>query len=86
MMEVSMDGLRNHLLRSYNSLVSKLNKRIDGDDIVDLEIYDIERELEGIRSCLVTLAFTYMEGEGGWKSMDDDTYFEQFNPEEELED
>jgi hypothetical protein len=85
-MEVSMDGLRNHLLRSYNSLVSKLNKRIDGDDIVDLEIYDIERELEGIRSCLVTLAFTYMEGEGGWKSMDDDTYFEQFNPEEELED
>ncbi len=81
-----MDGLRNHLLRSYNSLVSKLNKRIDGDDIVDLEIYDIERELEGIRSCLVTLAFTYMEGEGGWKSMDDDTYFEQFNPEEELED
>jgi hypothetical protein len=86
MMQVSMDGLRNHLLRSYNSLVSKLNKRIDGDDIVDLEIYDIERELEGIRSCLVTLAFTYMEGEGGWKSMDDDTYFEQFNPEEELED
>ena len=85
-MQVSMDGLRNHLLRSYNSLVSKLNKRIDGDDIVDLEIYDIERELEGIRSCLVTLAFTYMEGEGGWKSMDDDTYFEQFNPEEELED
>lgn len=85
-MQVSMDGIRNHLLRSYNSLVSKLNKRIDGDDIVDLEIYDIERELEGIRSCLVTLAFTYMEGEGGWKSMDDDTYFEQFNPEEELED
>jgi hypothetical protein len=85
-MEVSMNGLRNQLLRNYNSLVSKLNKRIDGDDIVDLEIYDIERELEGIRSCIVTLAFTYMEGEGGWNEMDENTHFEQFNPEEELED
>ena len=85
-MEVSMNGLRNQLLRNYNSLVAKLNKRIDGDDIVDLEIYDIERELEGIRSCIVTLAFTYMEGEGGWNEMDENTHFEQFNPEEELED
>ena len=84
-MEVSMDGLRNHLLRSYNSLVSKLNNRIDGDDIVDLEIYDIERELEGIRNCVVTLAFTSMEGEGGWKAMDENTHFERFNPEEDLE-
>jgi hypothetical protein len=52
-MEVSMDGLRNHLLRSYNSLVSKLNRRIDGDDIVDLEIYDIEKELEGITTTIL---------------------------------
>ena len=84
-MQVSMNGLRNQLLRNYNSLVSKLNRRIDGDDIIDLEIYDIEKELEGLRSCIVTLAFTYMEGEGGWNEMDENTHFEQFNPEEELE-
>ena len=84
-MKVSMDGLRNQLLMNYNSLVYKLNKRIDGDDIVNLEVDTIQRELEGIRSCIVTLAFTYMEGEGGWESMDENTYFEQFNPEEDVD-
>lgn len=84
-MKVSMDGLRNQLLMNYNSLVYKLNKRIDGDDIIDLEVDTIQRELEGIRSCIVTLAFTYMEGEDGWESMDENTYFEQFNPEEDLD-
>ena len=84
-MTVSMDGLRNQLLMNYNSLVYKLNKRIDGDDIIDLEVDTIQRELEGIRSCIVTLAFTYMEGEGGWESMDENTHFEQFNPEEDLD-
>ena len=84
-MKVSMDGLRNQLLMNYNSLVYKLNKRIDGDDIVDLEVDTIQRELEGIRICIVTLAFTYMEGEDGWESMDENTYFEQFNPEEDLD-
>ena len=83
-MPVSMNGLRNQLLRNYNSLVYKLNKRIDGEDINDLEVYDIQRELEGLRSCIVTLAFTSMEGDGGWESMDDNTYFEEFNPEEDL--
>lgn len=84
-MQVSMNGLRNQLLRNYNSLVYKLNKRIDGEDINGLEVYDIQRELEGLRSCIVTLAFTSMEGEGGWESMDENTYFEQFNPEEDLD-
>ena len=83
-MKVSMNGLRNQLLRNYNSLVYKLNKRIDGEDINDLEVYDIQRELEGLRSCIVTLAFTSMEGDGGWESMDENTYFEEFNPEEDL--
>jgi hypothetical protein len=80
-----MNGLRNQLLRNYNSLVYKLNRRIKGEDIEDLEVDDIQRELDGLRSCIVTLAFTYMEGEDGWDSMDENTYFEEFNPEEELE-
>jgi len=84
-MKVSMDGLRNQLLMNYNSLVYKLNKRIDGDDIIDLEVDTIQRELDGMRSCIVTLAFTYMEGEDGWESMDENTHFEQFNPEEDLD-
>ena len=66
-------------------MVYKLNKRIDGENINDLEVYDIQRELEGLRSCIVTLAFTSMEGDGGWESMDENTYFEQFNPEEDLD-
>ena len=85
-MEVSMNGLRNQLLWNYNSLVEKLNSNIKDaswDPHVTIDVDAIQRELDGIRSCIVTLAFTSMEGEGGWKEMDENTHFEQFNPEED---
>lgn len=85
-MEVSMNGLRNQLLWNYNSLVEKLNSNIKDaswDPHVTIDVDSIQRELDGIRSCIVTLAFTYMEG--GWKEMDENTHFEQFNPEEDDE-
>jgi hypothetical protein len=84
-MEVSMDGLRNQLLRNYNSLVSKLNSNIKDeswDPHITIDVDSIQRELDSIRSCIVTLAFTYMEGENGWKSMDEDTKFALFNPQD----
>jgi hypothetical protein len=88
MMEVSMDGLRNQLLRNYNSLVRKLNSNIKDeswDPHVTIDVESIQSELDSIRSCIVTLAFTHMEGEGGWKSMDDDTKFVLFNPQDDEE-
>ena len=88
-MEVSMDGLRNQLVRTYNSLVRKLNSNIKDeswDPHVLIDVDSIQNELDSLRSCIVTLAFTYMEGEHGWKSMDDDTKFVLFNPQEGEED
>jgi len=85
-MEVSMDGLRRQLLWNYNSLVEKLNNNIK-DKSWEPEIIispdSIQRELDGIRSCIVTLAFTYQQGEDGWKEMDENTHFELFNPEDD---
>ena len=85
-MQVSMDGLRRQLLWNYNSLAEKLNNNIK-DKSFDPEIIispdSIQREMDGLRSCIVTLAFTYMDGEGGWKEMDENTHFESFNPEED---
>jgi hypothetical protein len=85
-MEVSMDGLRRRLVADYNSLTEKLNSRIsdkswDPQIIIDPDY--IQREMDGLRSCIVTLAFTYKEGEGGWKEMDENTHFELFNPEDD---
>lgn len=85
-MEVSMDGLRRRLVADYNSLAEKLNSRIsdkswDPQIIIDPDY--IQREMDGLRSCIVTLAFTYKEGEGGWKEMDENTHFELFNPEDD---
>jgi hypothetical protein len=85
-MEVSMDGLRRQLVANYNSLSEKLNSRIsdkswDPQIIIDPDY--IQREMDGLRSCIVTLAFTYMEGDGGWKEMDENTHFELFNPEDD---
>jgi hypothetical protein len=39
--------------------------------------------MDGLRSCIVTLAFTYQDGEGGWKEMDENTHFELFNLDED---
>jgi hypothetical protein len=85
-MEVSMDGLRRQLLMNYNSLTEKLNKNIkdsswDPQIIIDPDY--IQREMDTFRSCIVTLAFTYQEVEGGWKEMDVNTVFEEFNPEKD---
>ena len=84
-MEVSMNGLRNQLLANYNSLVRKLNSNIKDkswDPHIIVEVDAIQRQLDSIRSCIVTLAFTYQEGEGGWDAMPDDTEFAIFIPEE----
>jgi hypothetical protein len=85
-MEVSMDGLRNQLLRNYNSLAGKLNKNIKSkswEPHITIDVDSIQKEMDVLRDCIVTLAFTYQEGEGGWKEMDENTHFELFNPEED---
>jgi hypothetical protein len=85
-MEVSMNGLRRQLLHNYNSLTEKLNKNIKDeswDPHITIDVDSIQKEMDGLRSCIVTLAFTYMDGESGWKEMDENTIFEEFNPEKE---
>lgn len=85
-MKVSMDGLRNQLLANYNSLVKVLNSSIKDkswDPHVIVDVDGIQKQLNTIRDCIVTLSFTYQEGEGGWESMPDDTKFLTFNPEED---
>jgi hypothetical protein len=87
-MEVSMDGLRRQLLMNYNSLAKKLNNNIKDkfwDSHVAIDVDSIQKEMDGLRICIVTLAFTYQDGEGGWKEMDENTHFELFNPEEDEE-
>lgn len=83
-MEVSMDGLRKRLIADYNSLTRKLNDSVkdkswDPEIIIDPD--SISREMEGIRNAIVTLAFMYQEGEGGFKELDENTHFEIFMPE-----
>jgi hypothetical protein len=83
-MEVSMDGLRKRLIADYNSLAKKLNNSVK-DKSWDPEIIIspdyISREMEGIRNAIVTLAFMYQEGEGGFKELPEETHFETFMPE-----
>ena len=84
-MKVSMDGLRWQLLRSYNSLTYKLNSKISEDEITIDPDY-IQKEMDIMRECIVTLAFMFDNREGGFKELEDPK-FETFNPEEEeLED
>ncbi len=86
-MKVSFEGLRSHLLSSYNSLTRKLNnateKDSDGRDYDKINIYasEIERDMEGIRNIVVTMAYMFEEGEDGFKEMEN-PHFEDFHPEE----
>jgi hypothetical protein len=65
------------LLNNYNSLTKKLNKGIDDDEIT-LSPEDIQREMDNIRSCIVTLAYMYDKREDGFDILDD-PHFESFN-------
>lgn len=75
-----MDGLRKSLVKSYNSLVYRLNQGIE-DDSVSVDKHEIEEHLDSIRNCIVTLAFTSLEGQ--WEEMHEDTEFLEFDPEED---
>jgi hypothetical protein len=82
-MNVSFDGLRKHLIADYNSLTRKLNGSIKDkswDAHILIDPHDIEREMDGIRNAIVTLAFMYQDGEDGFKELPEDTNFEDFNP------
>jgi hypothetical protein len=85
-MEVSMDGLRWQLLSNYNSLVRKLNRSIKKYDTFDNEITidpdEIQRDLDGLRECIVGLSYTYMEGHFDCLK---DPQFETFNEEDDEE-
>lgn len=80
-MTVSMDGLRWQLLNNYNSLTRKLNRNIDGDEVT-LSPDDIQKEMDNIRDCVVTLAFMFDKREDGFDILED-PHFETFNYEEE---
>lgn len=85
-MDVNMDGLRKRLISSYNSLTRKLNNSTKNYESFDSEIIItpdlIEKEMENIRNCLITLAFSYMDGIDGFNEMDENTVFEIFNEKE----
>jgi hypothetical protein len=85
-MNVSMDGLRKRLVSDYNSLTRKLNKGVK-DDSWNSEIVinpeSIQREMEGLRNAIITLAFCSMGGDGGFQELDENTHFESFMPEME---
>ena len=83
-MNVSFDGLRKRLIADYNSLVEKLNHSIT-DGQVEVDVDYISRQLDGLRNGLVTLAFIYQDGEDGFKTLDENTHFETFNPIEDEE-
>lgn len=87
-MDVSMDGLRIRLISSYNSLTRKLNESIHGgswDPQIIIEPDSISREMDNIRNSLITLAFSYIEGERGFKELDENTNFEIFNPQDDFD-
>ncbi len=87
-MKVSFEGLRSHLLSSYNSLTRKLNNATEKDsdgrdyDKIEINASEIERDMEGIRNIVVTMAYMFKEGEDGFKEMEN-PHFEDFHPEEE---
>ena len=83
-MKVSMDGVRKHLISDYNSLAKKLTKAYDReDDIIIVDPIEIMKEMEGLRNGIVTLAFSFIEGNEGFKELDENTHFEIFMPEDE---
>lgn len=87
-MKVSMDGLRWQLLSSYNSLTEKLNSKIEkdwGEKEITIDPDYIQKEMDIMRECIVTLSYMYDDREDGFKILENPK-FETFNQEIEEED
>lgn len=87
-MKVSMDGLRWQLLSSYNSLTEKLNSKIEkdwGEKEITIDPDYIQKEMDIMRECIVTLSYMYDDSEDGFKILENPK-FETFNQEIEEED
>lgn len=74
-MDVSMDGLRWQLLDNFNTLTKKLNRSIE-DGNIQISASEIQKQMDNIRSCIVTLAYMYHDGE--FEILENPT-FEEFN-------
>lgn len=64
-MEVSMDGLRNRMISSYNSLVDKLNSNIKDaswDPTIIIDPEEIRNNIEELRGCIAILGYSRIEG------------------------
>ncbi len=70
-----MDGLRWQLLDNYNTLTKKLNRSIE-DGNIQISASEIQKQMDNIRSCIVTLAYMYHDGE--FEILENPT-FEEFN-------
>ena len=82
-MDVSIDGLRWHLLESYNSLTKKLNSHIEkdwGEKELTIDPESIQKEMDDIRLCIVTLSYMYDNRPDGFKELENPS-FEEFNAE-----
>ena len=77
-MEVNFDNLRKKIIANYNSIVTKLNSNKTVSDYIMIDPDYIRRDLDDLRSALITLAFIYQEGEDGFKPLDENIHFEEF--------
>jgi hypothetical protein len=78
-MEVNFDNLRKKIIANYNSLVTKLNSNKTVSGYIMLDPDYIRRDLDNLRSGLITLACIYQEGEDGFKQLDENIHFEEFD-------
>jgi hypothetical protein len=78
-MEVNFDNLRKKIIANYNSLVTKLNSNKTVSGYIMLDPDYIRRDLDNLRSDLITLACIYQEGEDGFKQLDENIHFEEFD-------
>lgn len=74
-MDVCMDGLRWQLLDNFNILTKKLNRSIE-DGNIQISPSEIQKQMDNIRSCIITLAYMYHDGE--FEILENPT-FEEFN-------
>lgn len=80
-MNVNMDGLRWQLLDNYNSLTRKLNGKIEkdwGEKEISIDPEYIQKEMDIIRNCIITLSCMYDKGDNGFECLKDPK-FEDYN-------
>lgn len=84
-MEVNFNNLRKQACKTYDRLVAKMNRDINTDGVLELEVHNIQKEMDELGQLIGSIALCYQPNDPDIKDVFEELYpgdssMADFNP------